>query len=155
MTLENLTQLSKQDQRLETAAKKCLLTSQAVAPAGLLNKILARLAQEQNAAAIRKLKYQLAGSLVFFAGAVSSLVLSVKLSLLGEGTSIKFLSLVFTDFTSVLHNWQDFSLSVLETLPLGTMIFSLGALLGSMLFGEFLINRWRSFRDLQHSRQTL
>jgi hypothetical protein len=148
-------QFNSQELKLQTAAQNHFESSKACVPADLFSKILFRLAYEQEQSLIKKLKYQLFGSVVFFAAALSSLVLAVKTSILSNSTSLKFISLAFTDFGAVLHNWKDYSFSVLETLPLDTMAFVIGALLATVLFGEFVISRWRGFRNIQHGRQAL
>jgi hypothetical protein len=154
MNLE-IDKLNRQELRIQTAAQNHLHSLNDSVPSGLLEKILSRLAYEQDQSLIKKLKYQLFGSVVFFAAALSSLVLAVKTSIVSNTTTLKFISLAFTDFGVVLHNWKDYSFSVLESLPLDTMAFVIGALLATVLFGEFVISRWRGFRNIQNDRQAL
>ncbi len=64
-------------------------------------------------------------------------------------TSIfEFLSLTFTDFKIILDNWQDYSFSILESLPLGATAFLLGSLLASLWLINFSVNQLSKFRKL-------
>jgi hypothetical protein len=57
-----------------------------------------------------------------------------------------YLALVFTDFGLIAANWQDYSLGVLGSLPLGTFFILLASVLGSMLLVDFAAHRFIKFR---------
>lgn len=130
---------------LELALRQHLLQSaQNEAPQNLAEKIYSRLALEQTLAQLRVRLWAavgaLAGTLALFGFAVLS-----SYHAFAQTTTVKYLSLMFTDFKVVLDNWQDYASSVLETLPLGTLAFTLGALLAFSLAAEYVIKQWQNF----------
>lgn len=114
----------------------------------LFHKIITGINRQQRAQALKNLKIRLwttmaflTTTLVLFAVALDS---SVKA--FAQTPSYNFISLMFTDFGAVMSNWQDFSYSILEALPLGAMVFLLGAFLASAVLGEYAIFQWKNFR---------
>lgn len=64
-------------------------------------------------------------------------------------TSIfEFISLTFTDFKIILSNWQDYTFSILESLPLGAMAFLLFSFLASLWLLNFSFRQLSKFRKL-------
>lgn len=85
-------------------------------PAELLNKVFSRLKHEQKRARIKKIAF-------FSVGILSSVFIFVPMliSTIAEVQESGFayiVSLVFSDFQAVITVWDDFLLSVLETLPI-------------------------------------
>ncbi len=133
---------------LELALKKHL--SQAQMPAFdnyLLNKILNRLAFEQE---LQGLKPRLALAAGIFASGLTALVAAFIFSIrsFAQTSTFHYLSLAFTDSKLIATNWQDYSLSVLENLPLGAVALMLGGILGSILLVDFSVKRFGGFKKL-------
>ena len=86
-------------------------------PEGLLNKIISRIDRERRMIISRQRFTLAAGMFVFLA----ALVVPVWHAFLGDLARSGFgqyLSLAYSDFRTVAANWQDFSLNLLETLPI-------------------------------------
>ncbi len=107
-------------------------------PDGLLQKVLLRLEAEARLRSLRR-KFVLATA-VFLAtlGATVPVLRSFWVDLSGSGFP-QYLSLFFYDFRSVLSNWQDYSLSLLESLPVFKATLSLGAMLGLLVWAKFVV----------------
>lgn len=87
---------------------------------GLLEKILCRIQKERNASVRRRI-------FIFAASALCSIVAlvptfqMVRTDLINSGF-IQFFSLLFSDFKTVTAYWQSFAMSLLETLPIMSLI---------------------------------
>jgi hypothetical protein len=85
-------------------------------PEELLNKVFSRLKHEQKKAVIKKIAF-------FSVGILSSVFVFIPM-LIGTIAEIQqsgfayIVSLLFSDFRAVVSIWDDFLLSVLETLPI-------------------------------------
>jgi hypothetical protein len=111
----------------------------------LLEKILNRLSYEKQ---LKILKPKLFAAIGLFLAGLGLLVLAVGVSL---NTFFKtptghYFSLLFTDFNLIAANWQDYSLGILESLPLGAITVLLFCLLGSFLLVDFSAHRFVNFR---------
>lgn len=96
-------------------------------PAGLLDKIMARIRQEQSRIIARRLilaSVALFASLGAFIPAINFLQKEFAQSGFWE-----FLSLIFSDLRTVIANWQDFGFALLESLPAMGLVAFLAALL--------------------------
>lgn len=58
---------------------------------------------------------------------------------LGQNGSLQFFSLIFSDLGIILANWQDFSLSVLESLPVFPITLSLAGALMFLVAIKFML----------------
>ena len=107
-------------------------------PAGLLQKVLLRLEAESRLRSLRR-RFALAAA-VFLAilGLAVPVLRSFWLDLSGSGFT-QYLSLFFYDFKSVMGNWQDYSLSLLESLPVFKAALSLGVVLGLLFWAKFVV----------------
>ncbi len=135
-----------QQEPLELALKQHLLRHPQEAPQYLAEKIYSRLVLELT---LKSLKIRLWTALAALGGTLALLTFAVFSSFhaFAQTTTVKYLSLMFTDFKVVLDNWQDYTSSILETLPLGAVAFTLGALLAFSLATEYVIKQWQNFRS--------
>ncbi len=90
-------------------------------PNGLLGKIMFRIREEKRLSSTRR---RLA---VFSISAIGSLVAFVPIfqmmqSEISNSGFVQFLSLIFSDFGTVMAYWQNFALTILETLPVLSLI---------------------------------
>ncbi|MFA6534294.1 MAG: hypothetical protein WCT37_03935 [Patescibacteria group bacterium] len=117
--------------------------------AGLENRIINRLHQEQRLVGVKR------RLVAFFLVAVSSLVALlplgqlVKTSLI-ESDFIQFASLLISDFGVILASWQSFSLTLLETLPIINLLAVLAVILLLLESLKFLARELKSFSLLNH-----
>lgn len=111
----------------------------------LLDKILDRLNYEQE---LRALKPKLVTAICIFLASLTLLVFAFIFSLRGfaQTPTYNYLSLMFTDFKLILANWQDYSLGILENLPMGALALLLSGFLGSIFLVDFALNRFGNFR---------
>ena len=108
-------------------------------PAGLLKKVLLRLESEARLKALRR-RFALAAAVFLAILAMAVPVLrSFWLDLSGSGF-VEYSSLFFYDFRSVVGNWQDYSLSLLESLPVFKAALSLGVVLGLLFWAKFVVS---------------
>jgi hypothetical protein len=90
-------------------------------PTGLYERILARIKQEQRLLSLRR-------RLVIFAAVIMSSVVSFVFALQAARTAIwesgfaQFASLLFTDSTALVNYWQSFVLTLLEALPVMSIV---------------------------------
>jgi len=111
----------------------------------LLDKIQTRLNYERR---LKILKPKLWTAVGVFLVGLGLLVLAVDVSFraFAQTPTSHYFSLLFTDFGSIMANWQDYSLGILESLPLGTLALLLSFLLGSILLVDFSAHRLLNFR---------
>jgi len=105
-------------------------------PAGLFEKIIQRLYQEQRISALRRrlliLSAVLSGSMVALIPAFRALQTGLT-----ESGFMEFFSLLFSDLAVVIAHWQDFASALLESLPVMSAVVLLSAVfvvLGSLKF---------------------
>ncbi len=92
-------------------------------PEGLFAKVLARLDLERKALSMRR-RFFMAGA--FFLGVVGSVtpVWKIFAADISRSGFSQYFSLLFSDSKTVFVNWQDYSLGLLESLPiLSTVLF--------------------------------
>jgi hypothetical protein len=111
------------------------------------NKIVSRLDYEKQ---LKTLKPRLWTAVGFFVTSFAMLVFAFTVSwhAFGQTGISKYFSLIFTDFGVVTANWQDYSLSLLDSLPLGATALLLGAFLGSILLIDYGSHQISNFRKL-------
>jgi hypothetical protein len=116
----------------------------------LLPKILTRLSYEQE---LKILKPKLWAAAGIFVCGLGLLVLAAGVSwnAFAQTPTAHYFSLMFTDFSLIMANWQDYALGVLESLPLGSLALLLSSLLGSLLLVDFATRRLFSFRKTLNS----
>lgn len=110
-------------------------------PDNLLEKIMARLHKEQKLSLRKRI-------FIFSIGTALSamaIFLSFKTAQtkFGESGFWQFFSLVFSDFETIKIYWQNFILSLLETLPVTSLIMVLAAVL---IFLEFLKSLFKNIK---------
>ena len=90
-------------------------------PEGLLNKIMARIREEERLLSIKKRLILFSSVVLVSAGAFIPVINAFQAEFAQSGFS-QLLSLMFSDFGSVIANWQDFGLTILESLPAMSII---------------------------------
>lgn len=104
-------------------------------PAELINKVFSRIKYEQKMARIKKIAF-------FSAGILSSVLIFVPMFIataieIRESGFTYIFSLIFSDFQAVVSVWDNFLLSVLETLPImriAVLFLSVYVFLGSVKY---------------------
>jgi len=105
-------------------------------PENLFNKVMSRIRQEKNLLTVKR------RMAVFSAGLISSAVAIIASFRVVESEMIKsgfiqFASLIFSDMGTVLSNWQNFVLALLESLPvvsIAVFLLTIFAFLQSLKF---------------------
>ena len=97
-------------------------------PVGLFLRLLNRLGKEKQLRAIRRQLMILTPVLIGAFAALALTFQSVQASFYETGF-YQFISLLFSDFSIVVVYWQNFALSLLETLPVTGLIVFLTTLL--------------------------
>lgn len=124
-----------------------IINSTAMNEENLLVKIMARIQQEKKIMELRKrlifFSFITIGSAITLAPAFNAL----RLELAQSGIS-QYLSLLFSDYSTVIILWQEFTLSVLETFPVMTVIVFLAAVFAFLVSLRFLARDLRSFSRL-------
>ena len=113
-------------------------------PAGLLNKIMARIREEELLLSIRKRLILFSSVVLMSAGAFIPVINAFQAEFAQSGFS-QFLSLIFSDFGSVMANWQDFGLTILESLPAMSLIALLTTALVFLWSSKHLAEALKSF----------
>jgi|GEM_PF-1199228 hypothetical protein len=116
----------------------------------LLNKILSRVNYQRQ---LKILKPKLWTAIGVFLTGLGLLVLAADVSFraFAQTPTSHYFALIFTDFSLIMANWQDYSLGILENLPLGAMALLLSCLLGSILLVDFSTHRFLNFRKTLNS----
>jgi hypothetical protein len=121
-------------------------------PADLLDKILFRIGQEQQIAHSVRLKARL-----IFSSAVTLLMLAFLLPVwnwfYGEITQTgftQFFSLIFSDMDTIINYWQDFALSLLESLPFYSLAGILTVIFILLFSGRYMVHDIRTFFSSRH-----
>jgi len=111
----------------------------------LLAKVLCRLDYERE---LKILKPKLWTAIAVFLGGLIFLAFGVDIFLrtFVQTPIAHYLGLIFTDYALVLANWQDYTSSILESLPLGLLTLLLISVLGSLLLVDFSARRFFNFR---------
>jgi len=139
---------------LEVALKKHLSQNRLGQPSGqLFGNILSRLEIEKE---LRAQKPKTWGAAALVLGSLVLLVVAFNVSwqAFGQTQTFRYLSLLFTDFKTVMDNWQDYGFSVLETLPLGAMAFLLGSAIASLFLIDLSARQIKNFRKLSHAEHS-
>lgn len=122
---------------MEQAEKKQPVSTTLKMPRDLLKKIMDRINAEREAISIRnKFITALASFLVIFVIAIPTWqYFQTDIAISGFS---QFIRLIFYDFKIVLANWQDYVLSLLETLPVFSAIAVLLVILGFTIALKYL-----------------
>lgn len=97
-------------------------------PTELLNKVLLRLEKEQERFSARQ-KFWVWTTVSAIITILFSFVWSIFVSEITQSGFADYLTLIFSDFQTVFSAWQDFTLSLLESLP----VVAAAGLLATML----------------------
>jgi len=96
-------------------------------PNGLLEKIIKRIRKEERILVLRRIFIFSATLIVSVLGFVPSL--KILLSDFNQSGFMNFLSLIFSDFSSITAYWKSFVMILLETLPALSLALFLAVLL--------------------------
>jgi len=120
-------------------------------PTGLFDKVMSRIERERKILAVKKrLAYF---SILFMATSAITLPLWVNLfTELTQSGFIQYLLLPFYDLRAVAASWQDFSLSLLETLPTIILTCSLTGLFVLLFSLRSMAKYFQMFKDLTKSQ---
>lgn len=127
--------------------KKPIISENIEPPADLLNKIMSRLDKEKKLQALRKRLILVAASFLPLLAAAVPVWRSFQLNIIQSGLS-EYMGLMLYDFKIVLANWQDFGLSVLESLPIISAVPMLALLLSWLLALKFAVKYGKAFFNL-------
>jgi hypothetical protein len=114
-------------------------------PAGLLEGVLGRIAQERKAKALKRRLAWMALATLALSALLAWSFTAVSNAMAGSG-NLQFLSLVFSDTQVVLSNGSAFAYSVLESLPAGRMAaFLVVALCFALMLRAFIRDARQAF----------
>lgn len=117
-------------------------------PAGLFEKIIKRIHKEERLLVLRRVvlfSVTLAGSGVAFFPALNML-----LSDFNQSGFLRFFSLTFTDFSTVMTYWKSFSMALLQTLPAISLALFLAVLLTFLQSIKSLIKYERRYFSVKN-----
>jgi hypothetical protein len=116
----------------------------------LLQKIQTRIDQEKQ---LKALKPGLWIAGLIYAGSIILLIFGFIYSAhaFTQTGILKYLNLIFTDFGAVIANWQDFSYSILEKLPLTGAAVLFSTILATAWLTDSGIHRFLKFRKISHA----
>lgn len=106
---------------MNTEDKKLNESRPTEVPVGLFDRIILAIRREQESRKSRKLFFLFFILLIVSCVAAPFSGIMVVRQVNGSGI-LHFLSMIFTDLTTVVASWQDFSIAVLESLPLAGII---------------------------------
>lgn len=117
-------------------------------PARLLPKILFQIRRQEEAAAKRRLVF----FALFFMATLIFTAFAWNLARLQFSQSgiTQILGLIFSDFSTVLANWKEFSLSLLESLPVLPAALALGSVMGLLVLFKSVVQTARQTISLAH-----
>ncbi len=110
----------------------------------LLDKIILRIKREER----KKIKQQL---IIFSLSSMASLVgliltfLLVRIKIIESGFN-QFFSLLFSDLHIVLMYWQNYAFTLLETLPINSLLLFLGSLLILVISARIILQDLKKLR---------
>ncbi len=111
----------------------------------LLDEVLNRLDYERELKILKPKLWTAVG--IFLAGlGLLALAAGISWQAFAQTPTQHYFSLIFTDFNSIIINWQDYTLGVLESLPLGALAILLSSLLGSIVLVDLATHRLLNFR---------
>ncbi|MCL5733759.1 MAG: hypothetical protein M1334_03870 [Patescibacteria group bacterium] len=119
------------------------------APEGLSERILSNIKEKERRADLWRATFYSALSAI----SVSLLYFSSSFAV-GEfyrSGAAQILSLLFSDFQSMVANWQDFSLSLAESLPVLPLVYMILSVSALIIFAALAITNVRKFEQLKHN----
>ncbi|MDD5433703.1 MAG: hypothetical protein PHE77_03595 [Candidatus Pacebacteria bacterium] len=118
-------------------------------PAGLFERIMARLKKEHELLSIKKRLFIFSvGSGVFFLATILCF-LAVKIEF-NQNAFFQFFSLIFSDFSTITIYWKNFILTLLERLPVSNLTVLLTAILGFNIFLKLLLKNIKQFFSIKN-----
>lgn len=113
-------------------------------PAGILDRIMKRICEENNLQRIRRL-ILITGFFLFCSVLVLlPALISVWIDLANSGF-FYFLTLIFFDLRMIIANWQNFFYSLLELIPATELILSLVSILFCLIAMKLLLKYTKTF----------
>jgi len=121
------------------------------APPGLYDKIMLRLDRERKIASAKK--WVFAGTFVLFVSLAASFPIWGMLQKESAQSGFaQYLSLVFYDFRTIPLYWQDFGLTLLESLPVIALAGTLSVLFALLASVRLLVKYGRALFKLEKIR---
>lgn len=116
-------------------------------PAGLFEKMMRRLGEEQRLQSVRR---RLVIFSIVFIGSVLALIPTFQMAKTGMAESglIQFFSLLFSDFGTVINYWQSFVLTILESLPVMSLVAFLAAFFVFLESIKFLAREMKNIKSI-------
>ncbi len=115
----------------------------------LFEKIMARIAAEKLLLSAKRKMI-----LIYFgiAGSLAGFYFAFKAAREGiiESGFLQFLSLIFSDFSVVVSNWQTFALSLLEAIPVVSLAMIFAAIFSFLIFIKFLAKYLKLIFNIKH-----
>lgn len=127
--------------------KKSAISENIEVPADLFNKVMLHLDKERKLQALRKRLILVATSFLPLLAIAVPVWRNFQLDIIQSGFG-EYMSLMLYDFRIVLANWQDFGLSLLESLPVISTVAMLTLLLGWLLALKFAVKYGKTFSNL-------
>jgi len=122
--------------------KKFIINKDIEVPPDLFDKVMLGIERKKNSQALRRRFVLALISFLPFLFITFPVWRNFQINIIQSGFS-EYLALLFYDFKIVLANWQDFGLSLLESLPVISMAATLAVLLGLSLTLKFVIRYGR------------
>ncbi|MDD5626397.1 MAG: hypothetical protein PHW01_00055 [Patescibacteria group bacterium] len=122
-------------------------------PDNLFEKTMRRIQKERQSSILKRKVMILSIGMIGIIGAAAAFIPAFKMAQteLSESGFPYFLSLIFSDFETVVAYWQNFIMSLLETLPvmgLATLLLTILVFLGSL---KFLVRNVKSIFTLTNN----
>ena len=117
---------------MEQNSKQFFMSQSVDIPAGLLQKVMERIEKEQNLLAMRR---AFAVAVTFFALSAAALVRvweMFRVDIIRAGLD-QYMLLVFSDFKTTAVHWQDFSLNLLESIPVMSTVLLLSVVVAFLI----------------------
>jgi hypothetical protein len=118
------------------------------APADLYNRIINKINQEHKIMIIKRRLLWYSGGFVLSFSLLLPILAKLYLDINKSGM-FAFLSLLFTDFKLIWANIGDFTWSILESLPVTSMVLTIGFLILSLLNISKFLNYYLQMRELE------
>ncbi len=120
-----------------------------VVPAGLLEQIMLRIDAERKTIAMRRRFVLAAISFLAFSASAIPVWKYFQTNITQSGFS-QYLTLIFYDFKIVTANWQDYTLSLLESLPVISTVALLAVILALLAALKVMVQYSKSFFSISH-----
>ncbi|TSC78965.1 MAG: hypothetical protein G01um101433_25 [Parcubacteria group bacterium Gr01-1014_33] len=137
---------------MKTDTKNYSSSGQYEPPAGLFEKIIARIRKEERLLIIKKRILLFSSGVFVSAGACIPALIGFRQEF-AESGFFQFLSLMFSDSAAIGAHWQDFLLAILESLPVMSISALLAILLAFLWMLKYCTRAIQGITISTHTRQ--